>query len=231
MKESGFSCMLKYLFPKKCIFCESSISADLELEICERCVSKIPFHTARYLMESGPQTEAINCDRVVCALKYIDPVKGAMMRFKFFQKPEYAKTFSVLLCEKIKRMEAGTDFHFVSYVPLNKSREKERGYNQAKLIAGYIAEYFHIPLMDDILKRNEASLRQSTLQKNERHRNIKNAFCLNETKNAEIKGKTILLVDDIATTLSTLNTCARILKESGAAVVIGAVVASALAKE
>ena len=223
--------MLQFLFPKKCIFCERSMSPDTELEICEYCISKIPFNTVKYLMESGQYTREFNCDRVICALKYVSPVKDAMMRFKFFQKPEYAKTFSVLLCEKIKRTENETVFHGVSYVPLNKSREKERGYNQAKLIAIHIAKYFSIPLTDDILIRNESSLRQSSLQKNERQTNIRNAFHLNEQRKSDIEGKTILLIDDIATTLSTLNACARILKENGAALVIGGVVASALTKQ
>ena len=222
--------MLDFLFPKKCIFCAQSMPLETELEICKACVQRIPFHTAKYLMESGRYSNLQGCDRVICALKYVDPVKDAMMRFKFFQQPEYAKTFAALLCEKIRRIERTDLINCVAYVPLNKNREKERGYNQAKLIAEHTAKYFHVPLMESLLKRDDIALRQSSLQKNERHVNIKNAFSIDPDQNGAIYCKTVLLIDDVATTLSTLNTCARVLKESGAGVVIGGVVASALMK-
>ena len=214
------------LFPKKCVFCEESMLPDTVLEICQKCAGELPFHKSDYLMESGSGTAGRHCDRVVCALEYTGLVKAAVMRYKFFNRPEYAQVFAALLCGKILRVEPETRFDAVVCVPLAKSRERERGYNQAELIAEAVAKYFKVPFISGALVKNPAAMRQSSLQKNERYTNIRNAFAVHAGKERVLRGVSLLLIDDVATTLSTINTCAGTLKENGAGSVVGGVVAS-----
>ncbi|MDR1439563.1 MAG: hypothetical protein LBJ10_05990 [Clostridiales bacterium] len=119
-------------------------------------------------------------------------------------------------------------FDIVACVPLSRARENERGYNQAELMAKLVAAHFGRPFAARLLRRSAGSLRQSGLQRRERLPNARAAFAANldEAQKAGLGGKRVLLVDDIATTLSTLNACACELKSAGAARVIGAVAAS-----
>ncbi|MDR1061359.1 MAG: hypothetical protein LBL83_09180 [Clostridiales bacterium] len=123
---------------------------------------------------------------------------------------------------------AGGLFDIVACVPLSRARARERGYNQAEVMARHVAEYFGRPFAGRLLRRRPEALRQSGLQRRERLPNARSAFAADmaEAEKAGLGGKRVLLVDDIATTLSTLHACARELKAAGAARVIGAVAAS-----
>jgi len=96
------------------------------------------------------------------------------------------------------------------------------------LIAECISKYLEVPLLDGVLVKNPQSLRQSGLQKNERYTNIRDAFAVSAEKAHKLQGASLLLVDDVATTLSTINACAGVLKDCGVQSVVGGVVASGL---
>jgi len=99
-------------------------------------------------------------------------------------------------------------------VPLDKKRKRERDFNQSELLAKTICRYINIPLELHVLQRIIQQQPQSILHRKERLQNLKGAFI---AKRADrIAGKHILLVDDVLTTGSTVNECARVLKEAGA---------------
>lgn len=98
-------------------------------------------------------------------------------------------------------------------VPLHPKRVRERGFNQSLLLARYVARGLKSDLDFLSLKRVRYTLPQTRLAKKERQRNVRGAFQL-KTRDA-VKGKTILLVDDVFTTGNTMNECARILKQGG----------------
>jgi len=108
-------------------------------------------------------------------------------------------------------------------VPLHPKRLRERGYNQSELLARELGKLCDLPVVDDCLFRrlNTPPQAQSS-GVNERRYNIINAFSCRDNK---LEGKSVLLIDDVATSGSTLNTCARELKYAGAASVQGLVVA------
>jgi len=121
-----------------------------------------------------------------------------------------------------RRSSNGADFLLIP-VPLAKRRIRWRGFNQAEEIAKNLAEYLEIPLINDVLIKTKETLPQIDLAEEARKENIKGAFLIkNEEK---IKGKKILLIDDVYTTGSTLEESSRILKKAGAREVWGAVVA------
>jgi ComF family protein len=101
-------------------------------------------------------------------------------------------------------------------VPLHKKRELWRGFNQSKILAQEIAEYFNLPLADDLLIRHRHTALQAEIKNNEdRKINMQNAFLLSSEalkKNYNLKNKTIILIDDVSTTSSTLSECARVIK-------------------
>jgi len=111
----------------------------------------------------------------------------------------------------------------LSTVPLNKKRLLERGFNQSELMAKNIAWQFQMPFMPNLLQRKRYTAAQAQLTKKQRLDNIKNAFTLN--KSFKISGKNVIIIDDVATTLATLEECAKALKQAGAQQVWGLVIA------
>ena len=166
------------------------------------------------------------CDRVVCSLRYEGIVSSALMRYKFFNRPEFGKTLAALLCEKIARVEGAAPFDCVACVPLSQSREKERGYNQAGIIARHAANFFGCHFDGSLLRRDASAMRQSRLSGCERTANARSAYTMGPDRANAVTGLRVLLIDDIATTLSTINACAGALSAAGAMSVVGGVIAA-----
>ena len=99
-------------------------------------------------------------------------------------------------------------------VPLHATRQRERGYNQAQLLAEILSAEFHFPLLTT-LKRTRRTQTQTSFDRAERMENLRDAFVVRH--NAAVQNKHLVLVDDVLTTGSTLNECARVLLKSGAA--------------
>jgi competence protein ComFC len=115
-------------------------------------------------------------------------------------------------------------FDVIVPVPLHPARERERGFNQASLLAELLAARVSIPSRY-LLERIRYTTTQTALDRTERMENLHNAFRLR--KNANVRGLRVLLIDDVLTTGSTLNECARILKGAGAISVHAATAARA----
>ncbi|HOJ10370.1 MAG TPA: ComF family protein [Clostridiales bacterium] len=164
-------------------------------------------------------------DRVFCVFEYSGYVREAIVRYKYFGKSHYYKTFAALLADKLKRITCSGDFNVILSVPLHKHKERKRGYNQSRLISKELSRIMQVPERSELLERIKNTPAQSLLHKNERYLNIKNAFKVTDV--LEVKGKSILLIDDVLTTGNTLNECSRVLKEAGAKKVDIAVIAVA----
>ena len=112
---------------------------------------------------------------------------------------------------------------FIIPIPLHKNKLKKRGFNQAEELAKGISKFLEKPIFNDVLLKIKPTFAQMELSKEKRRENIKGAFVCQ--KPIVVRGKKILLVDDIFTTGATMEECARVLKEAGAREVWGAVVA------
>ena len=160
-------------------------------------------------------------DRAYSALVYDGAVRDSILKFKFAGYGNFASVFAKHMAAL--SVKQGLEFDVVSYVPMSKNAFKERGYNQAGLLAErfcYILECSE-KLCNAIIKIKETE-RQETLGKNERKNNLVGAYkCV-----ADVKGKRVLVIDDVKTTGATLNECAKVLKTSGAVSVIGLTIAS-----
>lgn len=117
------------------------------------------------------------------------------------------------------RFESGENFDCLVPVPLHFYRENWRGFNQAEEIANVIGEKLKIKVSKALIRKRKTKQQSLILDRKEREKNIKGAF--ETTKGAKLKGKKILLVDDVFTSGADMRECTKVLKKAGAEVVWG----------
>ena len=145
--------------------------------------------------------------------KYETLIRNQILSLKFKEKPYIYKTIAYFLENKRKSLEKLKKYDIIVVVPVSKGRFKERGYNQSELIAKEIAKILSIKSVANLIYKTKEIPPQSILNKEQREKNIKQAY---KVKNIEkIKNKNILIFDDIYTTGSTANECAKVLIEAG----------------
>ena len=142
---------------------------------------------------------------------YRGQLKRSILRFKFNSESSFADIFGKAMAERIKTVYGDRVFDGICFVPMIKSKERIRGYNQSKLLALKISKELEIPLVECLAKEN-ASADQKSLSAAERIENLKGGFSV--TKN--IEGKVLILCDDIKTTGATLKECSDTLLSAGA---------------
>lgn len=146
---------------------------------------------------------------------YTNPLKIVIHRFKYQQKTYYQYLFHHLIVSFLLHHQLDIlQFDLIIPIPLHLSRLRERGFNQSELIAKGISQYFQLPLNTQSLKRHHPTKTQSLLGKKERWTNMDSAFRIKSP--LKVKGKNILLIDDLMTTGATATFAARALKSFGA---------------
>lgn len=202
----NFKNLIYLFYPKRCPFCNKII--DKNLCVCSSCDKNIKRELkVKRIMIKDLDREVI----CVSPFSYKDPIKTAICDYKFKGILDYSDLFS-------KEISKVVDAHFkdidiITAVPLHKLRKKERGFNQSEILASKIGKLIGVPYVGLLVKFKKNKV-QHSLPRLEREENVKNVYkAINENK---IKGKNILLCDDIVTTGSTLRECAKILFEAGA---------------
>ena len=216
--------IIKMIFPPKCIFCGSILGIRQQVEICEPCLAKVPFIRGDTAMAGARILKNSYFDKVICLCRYWGIIKQSLIRYKFFNKSGYYRTFAKLLSDEVKRMTNLEKFDIIISVPLHQSKQHIRGYNQSLLLTRELSRQIGIVESSGIMSRTKRTNAQSLLPRDGRYLNVKDAFRLNDA--IKIRNKVILLVDDILTTGYTVNECSRLLKEAGAKEVVVAVIAS-----
>lgn len=201
--------MKKYI----CVFCDERKHAETayiingRIGICRRCFDALD-KTSLSLPYNG--TRSISY--IMSPFEYTGNMRRAILDFKFKNNRAYAPLFADMMKEYLDSYDVWDEFDCIIPVPLHTGRLKERGYNQAELIAEHVSEYTEIPMRADLLSRIRATKRQSSLKRIDRVLNVKGAF---ECKN-DLSGGRALLFDDICTTGNTLQSCASALEKAGA---------------
>lgn len=222
------------LFPvtHTCLFCPTPMEvhpfASVWRQICFVCdkqLSRIRFNTCYVcgrLTNQEKRNICSDCEAVHPAewvinrsvFTYSEFVKQIIWRYKYRGQQQLAKAFGLLMADVIDQCWQTKSF-VISYVPLHQQRLKERGFNQAELLAKAIGKRLRLPVIE-LLKRQRMTQKQSTKGRNERLSTLKGAFCLKqEIDVSKLAQHHILLVDDIYTTGTTLRECAKPLKEQG----------------
>ena len=145
-------------------------------------------------------------------LYYTGDVRSSLLRYKFGGINMYAGEYAKFLARCIDENAFPCDS--VAWVPLSRQRLRKRGYDQARLLAEETAKLLGLPCSSLLRKKRNNPAQSGTGNAEKRRLNVKDVYEIR--KYADISGKTVLLVDDIVTTGSTLNECARVLKAAGA---------------
>ena len=198
--------ILDLIFPIKCLGCGYEGAW-----LCQKCFKSIKIKFTK------------NSDKIIVVASYHkNPVLQKAIHFykyKFIQ--ELHNPLSRLLIKRIKNLKLEIKNFLLIPVPLHQKRLKYRGFNQTELLANDLVKHYNIPLISDVLIRVKHTKPQMELKETQRKQNIKNCFaCVNHKK---IASKNILLLDDVATTGSTLRECEKILLQAGAKKVLSLV--------
>ena len=189
---------------------------------CEICGSVVEFNRAR--CEECEELKRITGCVIDDEMKYSalvssyfyddESVRRAVARFKYRGFKALASSLAGEMIKSVEENYSDVSFDYVTYVPMTLWKKRKRGYNQTELLAKEIAGRMNVPCKC-LLKKIKKTKAQQGSTSAERKKNLSGAFdlCVYEET---IKGKTILLVDDVKTTGSTLNECSKILKKNGA---------------
>lgn len=193
------------------MLCGCYINYSNKYFICKSCYTKhIEYNKTLYERHTY---QIGSIDKVYYAIKYTGRPKKALQKFKFGDKPFYGQTFARILYEACKNEAFIKNVDIVTCVPSTKKHMRQRGYNQADIIAKAFCEYAHLNYASDLLIKTNDTLPMSKLTKAKRFKHIKNAFNYND--NHILFDAHVLLIDDVYTTGATTGECARVLKRKG----------------
>ncbi len=217
------------LYPVRCPVC-GDIVTPKSRRICNSCEKKLQLITEPRCKKCSKPVEqeqkeyCSDCERKdyhfihgYSLWAYDEVMKKSISDFKYRYKKEYAKYYIQEIIkndgEIIKKLAPDA----LVPVPVHKSKYRERGYNQAEILARGIGIALNIPVIPHLLIRNKRTLPQKQLSDKERLKNLSQAFVFNETaaNNYAERPKSILLVDDIYTTGSTIEACTNVLMAHG----------------
>lgn len=206
--------ILDLVFPRKCVLCGAVLGLQ-EMGICGQCLTGVPRH-------SGPDKRIPGIDAVAAVWYYEDSVRESLHRYKFYGKDTYAEPYGQLLAEAVSRRLSGMDM--VTWVPVSSKRKRERGYDQAELLAKSVARHLGVPARGTLEKIRHNEAQSGLRDAKSRRENVRGAYRI--SSGDAVSGKRILLVDDILTTGATAGECASELRKAGAACVMLGVVAA-----
>ena len=215
------------IFGNHCKYCGEIINFGESL--CSECKNDLPRITGEKCSFCGAGKDRCDCKKAkmrydgICAPFYYEKtIETTIRKFKFADKPYISKVLAENLANTVKEDFADIKFDFIDFIPFSTSQEKKRKYNPAGEIAKELSKIIGVPINNVLTKPFETETQHSSGAVY-RQGNVAGAYDIIE--NADVQGKTVLLVDDIKTTGSTLNECVRVLKIAGAEKVYCAVAA------
>ena len=217
------------IFPPRCLGCAEILPQQSLQTFCPACREKIRFITGSlcpicgmaFFDSPAPDHLCGNClenkpyfSLARAVASYETLILDAIHQFKYGHNISTGTALASFMAEFCFPDFDFTDYSLILPVPLHIRRLRERGFNQALILAKAIGEKHSIPVNFSLLKRRKFTLTQTGLDKKEREKNIRGAFAV--TDNAKTEGKNIILIDDVYTTGATINQCAKTLIKAGA---------------
>ena len=226
------------LYPPSCTIC--AVSVDSGEYLCQECEGKIsrivpPFCAKCSEPFDGAITSTFSCancahrrlhfDAAISAYRSRGIVRHVILNFKYGRQSHLRHLVARWLVaafddDRLRERR----FDAIVPVPLHPARQRERGFNQATLLAEWLSSHLSLPL-HPALQRIHYTTTQTAFDRSERMQNLRGAFRLR--KKADVRRLRVLLIDDVLTTGSTLSECARVLKQGGARSVYAATAARA----
>ena len=251
--SAALESLWRLAYPEQCVLCGELLELG-QRHLCPPCREGLPWvgeHTCprcgiAVARDAATQGGCAACRgqrlafrRAVAPFLYEGKVRDLLLEFKLGRRASLAYVLGGLLCDYLASGGVSQAVDLVVPVPLHWWRRTGRGFNQATLLALEIGSRFGLPVAQRLLWRCRATRSQTSFAGLGRHANVRNAFAVRARRNGSIAtrlwarlsrqpdllARRVLLVDDIFTTGSTVNECARTLREAGAAEVVVATVA------
>jgi ComF family protein len=221
---------LQLLYPRLCVACGAELPGPASC-FCLRCRLKLE-PTNLHLQRENEFTERfwgrlpVEAATALYRFHRRSPIQHALHGLKYRNRPDIGVLLGRELGQKLRTADGFADADIIVPVPLHPARERTRGYNQSACFARGLGESLVKPVAVNALLRRQNTSSQTRKKRLERFSNVETVFAA--ASNAPIKGKHVLLVDDVFTTGATLEACARVLLEAGAARVSMATIAIAM---
>lgn len=208
---------IDFFLPRFCSACKNKLSVTEEI-ICEACLSNIERPDEQRLAHEFERK--FNSDKIISGFISLFVYEKDKELQQIIHGLKYDGKFRIgiflgkLIAKELGRQIYDWKIDFIIPVPLHNLKRAERGYNQSVFIAKGINSVLNIPIRSRSIKRHRFTETQTNLGQIERKENLKNAFSCKRRNT--LKGKTILLLDDVITTGVTISECGRILHDKGA---------------
>lgn len=235
------------LLPRRCLSC-TRVVADEGAPVCPQCWGGLSFIVAPHCARCGVpfeqklpwgDGEAILCgacmahpppfERARAIWRYDEASRRLILPFKHADATDAAPILADWLIRTAPELVAGADL--IVPVPLHRGRLFRRRYNQAALLAWAVGRRCARPVCPDALLRTRPTVPQGGLGRLARLRNVRGAFRLHPGRQEQVRGRRILLIDDVHTTGATLHECSRVLMRAGAGAVDVLTLARAVREE
>lgn len=211
MKTSFWTKLFDLCSPRLCAICGSRLSAE-QTVLCSHCLDNLPYTNYHLSPLDNPMARLFwglfPVERAAALFFYVSKTdtKELIFDLKYHGYPEVGRAMGALMAQRFQDSQFFEGIDALVSVPLTRKRQWQRGYNQSDMIARGINDATGIPIIRKAVKR--CSFKESQTKKNvwERRQNVENAFQL--TNPDLIKGKHLLLIDDIVTTGSSITACA-----------------------
>jgi ComF family protein len=193
------------IFPRKCLACNTKL-IDRDI-LCNQCLEQLAFIQNTIISED-------NAFDLAYALYHFSPlIQSLIHEFKYNDMINIGKFLAVQAVEFIQTRADFPEIDCVIPVPLHRVKKRARGFNQSEVISKIIARNCGFEHLPNVVQRKKFTQTQTMLGRTERKENVSNAFVLKNSR--KIKGKNILLVDDVFTTGATVNSISNLLKNNG----------------
>lgn len=212
------------LFPRRCPVCEDIVMPKghnicplcfhklsfVRGPVCKRCGKEVSTMETEYCFDCGTHKRSFDWGRAL--INYDETARKSMAKIKYNNKREYLDFYGEAISLRYEKQLKAMKGDALVPVPVHPSRRRQRGFNQAEVLAAEIGRRLQIPVLPQLLIRNKKTLPQKELGPGERLKNLEQAFFAGQ-RPEWVKG--VILVDDIYTTGSTIEACTRVLKKAG----------------
>lgn len=199
--------VMDFFFPRHCPFCGGIVGKEL---LCSGCRGSLPYTREHAVTEGRFGTAA-------APLYYEGSVREAIHRLKFKGKLGGLDCFGQMMAETAAEHFSGA-FDAITWVPVSHERLRQRGYDQARLLAASVCVDWHVTPQETLRKTTDNPAQSGLADAAARRANVLGVY--EAVHPEQIRGRRFLLIDDVLTTGSTLAECARVLREAGAADVL-----------
>lgn len=210
-----------FMTSHSCLACGREIPDGTKYMLCSDCLNGLDKIDGKLCLKCGEEIVGENvrvCD--YCKDReykfnsnhscfYYNGVSASIIKnLKYNRRKYYAKPIAEIMAERSEFFE---NVDVITFVPINKKRRRERGFNQSEEIAKHLSKIFNIPLVE-VLKKEKDGKHQASLNQKDRLKNLRNTFKIIPEKASEVRNKRVLIVDDVFTTGATLSECARVIR-------------------